>query len=309
MALRRPAPPSKLKLQVPLSTSNLGPGFDAFSVTLNHSLKIQWAPAEKTSLDRKGALADSALSTGRDPLLRGLRRAAILAGKKLPPGKIQVDCTLPPGRGLGASGAGIIGGLLLGQKLAGGEPPHSILHGEAITLEGHPENCTGSLLGGAHWSSCDANGDWIHLPIPLHRDLRFLLVIPPYPLSTKRAREVLATSVSFQRATQQARRTPVLLEGLKTLDERLIRSGIRDELHVEARLRLLTGAKAMLEFADRAGAIAGTLSGAGSSLLLLTRTGQLSQLETRIKRRVKRLWGESGMVVQARLNTKGASFR
>lgn len=308
MALARSRSRKDLLLRVPASTSNLGPGFDAFGVALNHVLKVSWEPAEKLELSREGRLAESVLPVGKDPVLRGLRRAAILAAATLPPGRVTVEAAFAPGRGMGASGAGIVAGLLLGGRLCGSSPPPEVLLDEAIQLEGHPENAAASLLGGAHWSTQDADKRWLHLPVTLHQDLRFLLIVPPFPLATQRAREVLPSSVSFQRAAAQAGRPPVLLEGLRLLDERLIRSGIRDELHVEARLKQLTGAKSMMDFANRAGAIATTLSGAGSALLVLTRRGQLQQLEQRLRQRVKRLWGESGEVLRAQAEAKGAAF-
>ena len=123
----------------------------------------------------------------------------------------------------------------------------------------------------------------------------------PLSLTTKRSREILPSSVSFQRAATQARRSPLLLEGLRLLDADLIRLGIRDELHVAARLKMLTGAASVLEFANRHGALGATLSGAGSALLVLTRTGQKQALEAKLSRRVKRLWGESGAVIAARV--------
>jgi homoserine kinase len=299
---------SHLRLKIPGSTSNIGPGFDCFSVAVDHFLSVEWQPAKRLELVRKGPLTESDLTPGRDPVVRGMRRAAILAGQSLPPGKITVEATYPPGRGLGASGAGLVGGLLLGNRLTGGGLKSADLHSEAVALEGHPENATASMLGGAHWSLPSSKGAWHHMPVVLHKDLRFLLIVPPYPLSTSRAREVLPSSVSFQRAVLQARRTPVLLEGLRSLNPELIRLGIHDELHVAARLRLLTAAKSMLEFANQAGAIASTLSGAGSALLILTRTGELRSLEAKLSARVNRLWGESGSVLNARVCDKGAGF-
>ncbi len=308
MALARSRPPKALLLRVPASTSNLGPGFDAFGVALNLALRVRWEPAEKLELSRRGALAESVLPVGKDPVLRGLRRAAMLVGHSAPAGRITVDASFAPGRGLGASGAGLVAGLLLGNRLCGGELEDGALLDEAIQLEGHPENATASLLGGSHWSLQDADKRWLHLPVSLHKDLRFLVVVPPYPLATQRAREVLPSSVGFARAAAQARRTPVLLEGLRQLDPQLIRCGIRDELHVDARLKQLTGARSMMDFADAAGAIATTLSGAGSALLVLTRRGQVLQLEQRLKKRVKRLWGESGDVLRAQAESKGPAF-
>jgi len=289
-----------IQFKLPLSTSNLGPGFDCFSVAVDHSLELKWTAGERNVVVRSGALTESLLSQGADPVLRGFRRAQILSGKKLPTGRFEIFSKLAPGRGLGASGAGIVAGLLLGAKLSKKELDHNDLLNEAIKLEGHPENATASMLGGAHWSVKKENDNWLHMPVNLHRDLRFLVVIPPYPLSTKRAREVLPSSVSFRRATTQARLTPILLSGLEKLDQELIRIGIQDQLHVDVRLKQLTGATSVLNFAERAGAIASTLSGAGSALLVITRTGAMSKLEVRMKKYVKRLWGESGKVIRAR---------
>ncbi|HEX9794859.1 MAG TPA: homoserine kinase [Planctomycetota bacterium] len=308
MALARRAASSTLKVAVPASTSNVGTGFDALGIALDHRLTATWSPAEKTSVDREGPLSESLLSVGRDPVLRGMRRAAILAGKDLPSGHLLVRTDFPPARGLGASGAGLVAGLLLGNKLVGGRLSKEVLLEEAIKLEGHPENATASLLGGATWSGADGKGGWVRIPVALHKDLRFLLIVPPYPLATKRAREVLPSSVAFARATAQASRVPLLLEGLRTLDPVLLRVGVLDELHVAPRLKLLTGAESMLQFADQAGALATTLSGAGSALLVLTRVGDSKALETRLRARVRRLWGESGDVLRAAPVKRGAEF-
>lgn len=306
MALTRRTPRS-WTARVPASTSNLGPGFDAFGVALDQFLSVTWVAAERTRVERRGAIAESVLPIGSDPVLRGMRRAAILAGAELPPGELTVAAPFPPARGLGASGAGLMAGLILGNLLTGKKVTRETLLEEAISLEGHPENAVAAALGGAHWSAPGVDGRWRHLEVPLHRDLRFLLVIPPYPLATERAREVLPRSVPFASAVAQARRVPLLLEGLRTLDPATLRAGIADELHVPARLPLLTGAASVLQFAEEAGALGATISGAGSALLVLARAAEAPTLETRLGARVKRLWGEAGLVLRARACPQGAT--
>ncbi len=300
--------PRPQRLRIPASTSNVGPGFDAFSIALDLDLEVRWTPAKKSSLERSGAIAESELRMGQDPIVRGMRRAATLAAAELPSGCLSVSAPFPPGRGLGASGAGLVAGLMLGNRLTGGHLDDKVLLEEAIQLEGNPENAVGAKLGGAHWSIANGKDSWLHLPVHLHRNLRFLVVIPPYPMPTKRSREALPTSVSFQRAMRQAHRPPILLEGLRSLNADFIRLGVEDDLHVAPRLKLLTGARAILDFAYEAGALGATLSGAGSALLVISRTGAVRDLETRLRSRVQRLWGDDGMVLAARATHRGAQF-
>ena len=300
--------PRPQRLRVPASTSNIGPGFDAFSIALDIDLEVRWSPAPQSSLERSGALAESTLRMGEDPIVRGMRRAATLANAKLPSGKLEISAPFPPARGLGASGAGIVAGLMLGNRLTGGKLSDKILLDEAIQLEGNPENAVGAKLAGAHWSLADGNKGWLHLPVALHRNLRFLLVIPPCPMHTKRSREALPTSVAITRAIRQAQRPPILLEGLRSLKPEYIRLGIEDDLHVAPRLRLMAGARAMIDFAYEAGALGATLSGAGSALLVISRSGLVTNLDARLRSRVQRLWGNDGMVLTAKLSSRGAEF-
>ncbi|MDG1405708.1 MAG: hypothetical protein P8R35_05775, partial [Planctomycetota bacterium] len=295
--------------RVPASTSNLGSGFDAFGVALNTDITIRFIPGEKTQLERFGALLESKLRLGQDPVVRGMRRAASLANKSLPSGKIEVDSSFPPGRGLGASGAGLSGGLILGNRLLGSPLSDEVLLNEAIDLEGNPENAVASFKGGAHWSAPLGKDSYAHLPITIHRNVRFLLVIPPYPLETKKSRGALPKSVALYRAVRQAQRPPLLLEGLRSLQPELIRAGIDDDLHVAPRLKLLKGANQLIDFAYKAGALGATISGAGSALLIVSRTGEISNLETRMRSRVKRLWGSDGIVISTTVQHKGAQFQ
>ncbi|MDA1260247.1 MAG: homoserine kinase [Planctomycetota bacterium] len=296
-----------LRIQVPASTSNIGPGFDALGIAVNLALDVRWVAAESTLVERTGAMQESLLAVGQDPIVRGMRRAAILSGKPLPPGKITVSAPFPPGRGLGASGAGLVAGLMLGAKLVRKELTPEVLLQEAIGLEGNPENAVAALLGGAHWSLRLKNR-WWHSRTETHKDLRFLFVIPPFPLDTARAREVLPRLVSMGDAVAQAQRAGLLREALKSLEPELLRVAVQDSLVVAPRLKLLTGVGPMIAFAEKAGALAATLSGAGSSVLVLTRRQQVADLELRLKRRATRLWGESGMVLRAAVEERGGRF-
>jgi len=64
----------------------------------------------------------------------------------------------------------------------------------------------------------------------------------------------------------------------------------------------------MMDFAYEAGALGATLSGAGSALLIISRTGEVSNLEARLRSRAQRLWGEDGLVMTVKTTNRGAQF-
>ena len=105
--------------------------------------------------------------------------------------------------------------------------------------------------------------------IPICEDLAFAAAWPPSALPTKRARAALPTSVPFQDAVENARRAALLTRGITTGDPELLAEGLQDRLHVPFRIPLLPGSAEALDAARNAGAIASTLSGAGSGLIAI----------------------------------------
>lgn len=301
-------PPRHIRTQVPASTSNVGCGFDALGIALSIKLRVDWWDEDANELTREGELARSELPTRRDPVLRGLRRVARRVGTKPPTGRVKVAAPFPPGCGMGASGAGLVAGLLLGRKLLGAPLSDAELLAEAIDLDGHPENVTASLLGGAHWSVPSGEGLWLRRSVPVHRELRFLLLVPPFPLDTGKARAALPTSVAFQRAVDQQRRSPILLDALHTLDPQQLSIGLDDRLHAAARLRLIPGGQPLLEATSALNPLGVTLSGAGSSLLVLVRRREAAQLRPRVERLVRRHWGAQAQVLEAGPAQSGAGI-
>ncbi len=258
---------SAWKIRVPASTSNLGPGFDQLGLCLSLGLVVQVRSVEGHA-PRRDVPADWP-AADEDRLLEALRIG--LGADRLPDGlELRARSEIPIGRGLGSSGAAVAAGLRLGRALAG-EPnadPHSLL-AAGIEAEGHPDNVTASLLGGL--TLCLPTGD-DRPPVvrpEVHPDLRFVVCWPDQPLPTPEARAALPRQVAFADAVENARRLPVLLEGLRSGDGALLALGIEDRLHVPYRLPLLPGAGQALAAARAAGAYGATISGAGSALIAI----------------------------------------
>ncbi|HED67040.1 MAG TPA: homoserine kinase [Planctomycetes bacterium] len=258
-----------LRVQVPASTSNLGPGFDFLGLAL--SLYLCAEVLESNAGDGLAATPPR-LEDGSPDLVRiAFERAAAelgLAGTV----RLRVKSEIPIGRGFGSSGAAVAAGLLLANARSATPLPLERLLTLGLELEGHPDNVTASLVGGCTLCHPSPSPDAAHPVLirqELHPSIGFALAWPADPLATRRAREALPSEVPFPDAADNPRRLALLLEGLRTGSSELLGLGGVEHLHEHARLPLIPGASRALEAAREAGAWLATLSGAGSGTVAL----------------------------------------
>ena len=148
-----------MRVRVPATSANLGPGFDALGLALSlHDDVDAWVCESGLSIEISGEGADLA-GAGEDHLVVRAMRAAFAVTGRQPPG-IGLRCVnrIPHGRGLGSSAAAIVAGILAARALAEPGPPAAdgtgprlpdgALLGLATELEGHPDNVAACLGGG-----------------------------------------------------------------------------------------------------------------------------------------------------------------
>jgi homoserine kinase len=260
------------ELAVAASTSNLGPGFDLAGLALALHLRVR-ARRAASGGPRVLARGDAAATwpgSESDLLLRALRRGAEAAAavpEALDELELEVETEIPIARGLGSSGAAVAAGLLLGAALGPRPVPRARLLEYGIELEGHPDNVCAALYGGL--TLCLPGSPPLLVQAPVHPSLACALAWPEQTLETARARAVLPAQVAFSDAIENARRLPILLDGLARADANAIRRGSEDRLHERYRLPLIAGAREALDAARAAGAWMANLSGSGSALFAL----------------------------------------
>ncbi len=260
-----------LRLRVPASTSNLGPGFDFLGLALSLWLEVRvvertGGPIEFVELGGTAADwprgSDNLLSRAFELGRRGLQAPA--SGLRL-----SVTSEIPIARGLGSSGAAVAAGLLLAERAAGRTAGEEQLLAWGLELEGHPDNASAALLGGCTLAVPIGGGKLRVVRPELSPALGFALAWSEETLPTRAARAVLPAQVPFPDAVENPRRLALLLEGLRRGDPELLALGIEDRLHVQHRLPLIRGGREALEAARAAGAWAATISGSGSALVAI----------------------------------------
>ncbi|HHY93885.1 MAG TPA: homoserine kinase [Firmicutes bacterium] len=254
-----------LRVSVPASTANLGPGFDAVGLALDLFNVLEVEPGDGEF--RVDVLGEGAgLPLAENLAARALQEAFRQAGQKLPPLRLRQTNRIPMGSGMGSSAAAVVGGLVLANALLGDPWPGERLLEMACELEGHPDNVAPALWGGLV-VSCRSEAGIRFLRLEAPTELHAVLVVPEFVVSTARARQLLPEEVPFPDAVFNLGRTALLVGALVSRRYDLLREAMQDRLHQPYRAPLVPGMEEALEAAREAGALGAALSGSGPSLL------------------------------------------
>jgi len=291
-----------LKVRVPASSANLGPGFDALGLALEIYLTCSFSPADRLTITVSGRDADC-ISTREDNLIwQTALNVARDVGGILPPIALQIDNDIPLGKGLGSSAAALTAGVVIADHLLGLHwKPHRILD-EAAQIEGHPDNVSACVLGSIVASALDSGGvaRAVRLELPAAYDLA--VVVPNFVLPTSEARAVLPDSYSRQDAIFNVQRSALLIAALATGTTSAFPAALEDRLHQPYRYRLVPGLEEMVKL--RAPGLLGcALSGAGSSVLVFYEKGHAEVCE--LVRQIFALHGCESETLGVRIARKG----
>ena len=261
-------------VQVPATSANLGPGYDAYGVALDLHLVARSLPrdAQEPRVRVSGEGAED-LPTGDDNLVwQAFVRFCDHVEVAVPDVALEAVNRIPLERGLGSSSAAIVAGLTLARALTGVPVGDRALVPLASDLEGHPDNVAPALLGGLVVCSRDDAGTVVVRRINPAPPLRPVVLVPPTRQSTTDARAVLPDHLAAADVAVQAGRAGHVLgafTGLWPVDPRL--SG--DLLHEPARRHVMGPSTALLA-ALRADGVHAWLSGAGPTVAVAVPRGQ-----------------------------------
>ncbi len=258
-----------VRVRVPATSANLGPGFDALGLALAlYDDVVVRVADEGLYVDVAGEGADSVPRTRRHLVVRALQAGFDALGGQ--PRGLEVVCAnrIPHGRGLGSSAAAIVAGLTAARALVlGGEDllDDAALLALAAELEGHPDNVAACLLGGLTlaWTSSDGTARAVRLPVS--PALRPVVFVPGTTSSTAKARRALPATVPHADAARNAGRSALLVHALAA-DPELLFTATEDRLHQQYRATAQPRTAGLVE-ALRADGVAAVVSGAGPSVL------------------------------------------
>jgi homoserine kinase len=277
--------PQPVRVQVPATSANLGPGFDALGLALSlHDRVEAGITGHGLAIEVTGQGEDTTDAGEAHLVVRAMRAGFAALGGQPPGVALRCANAIPHGRGLGSSAAAICSGLLAARALAiGGETalPDEALFRLAAELDGHPDNVAACLAGGVTiaWTpragalgAPAAGGGPRVLRLPVPAGLRAVLCVPPFPLATAAAREALPTEIPHADAAANAARSALLVAAL-TGAAGVLFAATEDFLHQPYRAAVMPDTAELVGRLRRAG-LAAVVSGAGPAVLVLAFEGQ-----------------------------------
>jgi homoserine kinase len=260
----------RVRIAVPATVANLGPGFDIFALALQLQDDINAVSNEegRISID-PGADSPEQL---KDPEYNLVTRAYAKAAADMrttPHGaSFTVVARIPVARGFGSSAAATLAGVLAAVALhqAPWDEQHVIEC--AARFEGHRDNVAAALLGGLAIAAPGAPARSMLVP----EELRAVLFIPDIELRTAVSREVVPSQFPRDDAIFNAARCALFVRAIALEDYASLNDAMEDRWHQTARSALLPAAHVIMEAARAAGASGAALAGAGPSVIALTRS-------------------------------------
>lgn len=257
-----------IRLRLPASSANLGPGFDTAAVALDFYLEIEAHRAEVFSIDATGRDSQICGRVEENFLLDVYKGLLTRNDRPVVPLAMRMVNGIPLGMGCGSSAAARLAGIVMAVHFGGlGWSSERILE-EACALEGHPDNASACWLGG--FVAAAFSGKAVHVARVVPPAVwRAILVLPAEPLLTSKARALLPAS--YSRADVVANIQSVALLGLAFAQARtdLLGIAMRDRIHQPYRAPICPMLEPLLALAGTHGILGAALSGAGPAVLVI----------------------------------------
>jgi len=257
-----------IRIRVPATSANLGPGFDCLGLALDIWNEISFEAADKLSYHASGEGAEKLNKGTRNLLTKAYAYLYGLCGRKMGGVSIRADNKIFMSSGLGSSAAAIIAGLYGANEMLGTPLNKDELLKYATEIEGHPDNVGPAIFGGLVVSV--SSGEEIIIQRYEIPDISIVVVKPDVEWPTKMARAVLPKSVSRSDAIFNIGRTVLVVDALRKGDLDRLQKVMDDRIHQSYRLKHITGGMNAYKVAKTFGAAA--LSGAGPSIIALTKS-------------------------------------
>ena len=255
-----------IRVKVPATSANMGPGFDCMGVAVGLYSIFGFRETEG-GLSFKGFPEEFC---NKDNIVyEAMMKCFDKANYKVKGLEISIlKQDIPISRGLGSSSSCIVGGLIGANEIMDRKFTKDEIFQMAVEIEGHPDNVAPAVLGGMVVAIEEADKCYYD-KVNFKEEIKFVSIIPDFRLSTKEAREVLPKEISIKDGVYNVSRAALMVSALSSGNLELLKVACRDSFHENYRSKLIKGFDEVKNEANRVGALATYLSGAGPTIMAL----------------------------------------
>lgn len=272
-----------VRVSVPATSANLGPGFDSLGIALDlrDTVRAEIGVAGMQVVVR-GVGADTVPRNKNHLVYKAMCRAFAQMGCRVPAVSLHCENLIPHGRGLGSSSAAIVSGLFAARALV---VDGSVLMDDmaafdlAARMEGHPDNVAAAIFGGCTVAYAD-DGRFRAARVGVDPRIHVVVFVPPDPVSTQLARGLLPDLVSHAIAASNSGRAALLVAALTSQPELLL-AATEDRLHQDFRETAMPGTLRLVRDLRGSG-IPAAVSGAGPTVLAFADASSEADVEARV---------------------------
>lgn len=255
-----------IKVRVPATSANIGPGFDSLGLGLALYNEFGFREIE-SGLIFKGIPEE--FCNEENSIYKAMKYCFDKAGYKFKGLEIiGLKQDVPISRGLGSSSTCIVGGLVGANEILGKKFSKDELLDMAVEIEGHPDNVAPAIIGGMVVAIYDDNKT-LYDKVNIKGGLKFIAVVPNFRLSTEKARSVLPKSITLKDGVYNVSRVALLVASITSGKYELIKYACKDAFHQNYRSKLIPGFEKVYNKSYEFGALGCYLSGAGPTIMVI----------------------------------------
>lgn len=286
-----------IRVRIPATTANLGPGFDCMGLALDlwNTFELR-TTGDSIRVLTHGEGADTLPTDANNLVVQTLQKECWALGHAPPRAfEVVIHNTVPAASGLGSSSTATLAGIVFAHAWVkfqqNGDPAEldrqTILE-HAVAVEGHGDNVAPALLGG--FVIVVPDGKHVLTQVIPYVPIKTVVCVPEFEYFTTDARRALPDQYSKQDAIFNIGRAMLVAEALRCGDDALLAQAMNDRIHEPYRFAAIPGASDAKTQALDAGAVCVALSGAGPGVIAFARDGY-----DRIGRAMKAAFAAAGL--------------
>jgi len=271
-----------MKISVPATSANLGPGFDTLGLALDIRNEVMITPSKFHSVSLKGEGSKNPKLKNNNMFIATFNDFHQNLSNNNQQFRFEFQNSVPLSRGLGSSSAVIISAIASAYAIEGIELDNKKLLNLALSYESHPDNITPAVMGGFTVSTIHENEVYfIKKNIP--NTLKAVVVIPNRAISTNLSRKTLPYKYSKEDAIFNISHSSLLTAAFMSEDWKMLKKASKDRFHQYYRMKQMPELFAVQKVALRNGALMSTLSGSGSTFFSMAYNKDIPRLVKKLE--------------------------